>query len=97
MLERASDPVHFHSFFFVFSSIVSDRVDIREINRMTKDAEFKEIMCFIWEFGDIYSRLLRSFTARGFTYRDPTKGIRLISSRVTKLSQRYNKNTIDKW
>ena len=24
---------------------------------------------------------------------EPTKGIRLISSRVTKLSQRYNKNT----
>ena len=41
----------------------------------------------------IYSRLSRSFTARGFTSGDPTKGIRLISSRVTKLSQRYNKNT----
>ena len=30
----------------------------------------------------IYSRLSRSFTARGFSSRDPTKGIRLISSRV---------------
>ena len=41
----------------------------------------------------IYGRLSRSFTARGVTYGDPTVGIRLISSRVTKLSQRYNKNT----
>ena len=28
---------------------------------------------FIWEISDIYSRLLRSFTARGFTSRDPTR------------------------
>ena len=41
----------------------------------------------------IYSWLSRSFTARGFTSGDPTKGKRLISSRVTKLPQRYNKNT----
>ena len=34
-----------------------------------------------------------SFTARGFTSGDPTKGVRLISSRVTKQFQRYNKNT----
>ena len=41
----------------------------------------------------IYSRLSRSFTARGSVKGGYTKGIRLISSRVTKLSQRYNKNT----
>ena len=43
----------------------------------------------------IYSQLSRSFTARVFSSRDPTKGIRLISTRVTKLpqAQRYNKNT----
>ena len=40
-----------------------------------------------------YSRLLRSFTARGSMRGGPTKGLRLISSRVTELSQRYNKNT----
>ena len=40
---------------------------------------------FIWELDDIYSRLSRSFTARGFSSMDPTKGIRLISTRVTKL------------
>ena len=43
--------------------------------------------------GQIYSRLSRSFKARGSVKRGSTKGIRLISSRVTKLSQRYNKNT----
>ena len=31
--------------------------------------------------------------SQGVRERGPTKGIRLISSRVTKLSQRYNKNT----
>ena len=36
----------------------------------------------------MYSRLSRSFTARGSVSGEPTKGIRLISSRVTKLSQR---------
>ena len=30
-------------------------------------------LTFIWEMGDIYSRLLRSFTARGFSSRDPTR------------------------
>ena len=34
---------------------------------------------------DIYSRLSRSFTARGSVKGGSTKGIRLISSRVTKL------------
>ena len=40
-------------------------------------------------------RFLRSFTARGrgSVSGEPAKGIRLISSRVTKLSQRNNKNT----
>ena len=42
---------------------------------------------------EIYSQLLRSFTARGSVSGEPTKGIRLISPRVTKLSQRFNKNT----
>ena len=41
----------------------------------------------------MYSRLSRSFTARGSVLGEPAKGIRLISSRVTKLSQRYNKDT----
>ena len=35
--------------------------------------------------GYIHSRLSRCFTARGFSTRDPTKGIRLVSSKVTKL------------
>ena len=34
-----------------------------------------------------------SFTARGFSCVDSTKGIRLIGLRVTKLPQLYNKNT----
>ena len=41
----------------------------------------------------IYSRLSRSFNGRGSVSGVPTKGIGLISSRVTKQSQRYNKNT----
>ena len=43
--------------------------------------------------GEINRRLSRSFTARGSVKGWPTKGIRLISSRVSKLSQSYNKNT----
>ena len=33
----------------------------------------------------IYGQLSRCFTARGFSVRDPTKGIGLVSSKVTKL------------
>ena len=33
-------------------------------------------LCFIWEFGDIYSQLSRNFTASGFSSRDPTKGMK---------------------
>ena len=44
-------------------------------------------------FNGMYSRLSRSFTARGFLCVDTTKGIRLKSLSVTKLPQCCNENT----
>ena len=50
------------------------------LGNLTKSSELKYAPILAFIVG-----LSRCFTARGFSSRDPTKSIRLISSRVTKL------------
>ena len=76
------------SFFRIFA-VGSVSLPIIQNWRTSSQYFYFVLASFIWKYGDIYSRLSRSFTARGFSSRDPTKGIRLISLRVTKLPQRY--------
>ena len=69
--------------FFLEGQVVWKIVTASEL---TISRRISQDLCFRKILEDIYSRLSRSFTARGSVSGEPAKGIRVICSRVTKLS-----------